>query len=38
MNQEIYWVVAPGTDVGKTTIASAAISVLCELGHNGNWI
>ena len=33
MNQEIYWVVGPGTDVGKTTIASAAISVLCELGH-----
>ena len=32
MNQEIYWVVGPGTDVGKTTIASAAISVLCELG------
>ncbi len=33
MNQEIYWVVGPGTDVGKTTIASAAISVLCESGR-----
>ena len=33
MNQEIYWVVGPGTNAGKTTIASAAISVLCELGY-----
>lgn len=33
MSQEIYWVVGPGTNVGKTTIASAVISVLCELGR-----
>lgn len=33
MGREMYWVVGPATDVGKTTIASALISVLCESGR-----